>query len=74
MAELSISADTVFRLIEILHELVGQNRELKRDDADEGADALGEGLAGEPDDARPGEVVRARAQWRTQRCRSPRYF
>lgn len=58
MAELSIAADTVFRLIEILHELGGQDRGLERDPTDwEGDDAAAEGLAGESDDARPGEVA-----------------
>jgi Protein of unknown function (DUF3775) len=58
MAELSIAADTVFRLIEILHELAGQDQGLERDDADEGGDdAAAQGLAGGPDDARMGEVA-----------------
>lgn len=57
MAELSIATDTVFRLIEILHELAGQDRGLDREDSDEeGDDASSEALTREPDDARPEEV------------------
>jgi len=58
MAELNIAADTVFRLIEILHELAGLDRGLEREDAEgEGDDAAAESLAGEPDDARLGEIA-----------------
>jgi hypothetical protein len=58
VAELDVAADTVFRLIEILHELLGQDRGLERQDAEgEGDDAAAEGLAAEPDDARQGEVA-----------------
>lgn len=59
MAELSIAADTVFRLIEILHELAGQDRGLERANIEDGDgdDASVEGLAGEPDDARLGEMA-----------------
>jgi len=58
MVELSIAADIVFRLIEILHELAGQDRGLERENTDEdGDDASIEGLVGGPGDARLGEIA-----------------
>jgi hypothetical protein len=58
MAELNVAADTAFRLVEVLHELMGQDRGLERDDSEgEGDDAAAEGLAAEPDDARQGEIA-----------------
>lgn len=58
MAELNIAADTVFRLIEILHEITGQDQGLEREDPEEeGDDSAAEGLAGEPDDARLEEAT-----------------
>jgi Protein of unknown function (DUF3775) len=58
MAELSIAADTVFRLLEILHELAGQDQGLEREEIDdEGDDASAEGLVEEPDDERSAEVA-----------------
>jgi len=58
MAELSIATDTVFRVIEILHELAGQDQGLERDDIGEGGDdASAEDLTAQTDDARLDKVV-----------------
>jgi hypothetical protein len=57
MAELNIAPDTVFRLIEMLHEITGQDQGLEREDSEGGGDdAAAESLAAEPDDARPKDI------------------